>query len=319
MESKILFGNNFGYIINDYITKKKIIDYLIEHVQFYKFNSKEIVSINDLNNIKNNKYCIYPNIIGSNYLFLAKKINNLYYCVLIDYKNLTDEMNINYNNIKIISLKIRLKEYIYDGTIFDGRLVSLGGTSVYIINNCFILENTIINLKDINEGKLTNFIENSIIIDHEMNSIYFKMNKLYELSEINNLVNNKIKNSRFKITSLNFIPINDNIKYTFTLCKISERNIEEYFYAKYIKSDVVILYALESTNKKKIGIAHIPNLKCSKLCKKNISKENFTIIKCKLNILFKKWEPIEIIFNDNIKIANYQNTIDNVRNIVPKY
>ena len=38
MSSKILFGNSVGYKINNYLIKKKIIDYLQDNVDVFRFN-----------------------------------------------------------------------------------------------------------------------------------------------------------------------------------------------------------------------------------------------------------------------------------------
>lgn len=319
MSQKISFGNSYGYKINNYSIKEKLLNYLIENIEISKLNLKKIETEKDLLNIKNNKYYIYPNILGDNYIFLAKKIKNIYYSVLIDISKIDNFFNINYNNVNIISLKIRLCEDIYNGTIFDGKLINLGGVSNFIINVCYLLKgNEILKLSNQAE-KLNQFLNESIIFDSNMNVIEFMMNKIYNLDEIDYVVNNKIKNSRFNITSLTFIPESSNIKYIHYICEVSEKNIKKYFLAKHIRSDVISLYAIDNTERKKIGIAHIPNIKCSKLCNQFISKNDYTKVLCKLNINFKKWQPIEIIPNDKSNIADYTLTLNTIKNIVTKY
>ena len=83
---------------------------------------------------------------------------------------------------------------------------------------------------------------------------------------------------------------------------MSETTIKKNFLAKYMISDVVVLF---SQDKKKIGIAHIPTIKCSKLCKKYINKNDYIKVTCKLNTIFKKWQPIEIIKDDFTNICSY--------------
>ena len=59
-------------------------------------------------------------------------------------------MNIlsSYEIFNIISLKIRLNLRSYDGTIFEGRLVNLGGSNVFIINKVFMLNGDKLNNLD---------------------------------------------------------------------------------------------------------------------------------------------------------------------------
>ena len=108
-------------------------------------------------------------------------------------------------------------------------------------------------------------------------------------------------------------------KYNYNICDVSENRIIKNLLAKYIKTDVITLYALENNVKKKIGIAHIPTIKCSNLCNKYIPRNDYIKIKCKLNTNFKKWEPLEIIMDSKDNIADYNDVISNIRNIVSEY
>ena len=96
---------------------------------------------------------------ATNYIFLAIKIKNIYYAVLINTEELED---INYNEITIISVKIRLTIDCYKGTILDGKLANLNGCSTYIINDVYELYG-----KEIKYHKksdiLDDFLEKSII------------------------------------------------------------------------------------------------------------------------------------------------------------
>ena len=317
MTNAISFGNNIGYKIVDFNTKKKLLDYLFKTVDIYKLNLKRIEDEKDLLNIKNSSYYIYPNIIGKDYIFLKKKIKNIYYAVLIDKDNLNNNVNINYNSVTIIGLKIRMSLKSYKGTILEGRLVNLGGRSVFIINDDYQLYGKDIETFDINKSQLSEFINNSVIIDHHMNIIDFKINKIYDISSIDHVVNEKIKNSRHNITSIVFIPNNDNVKYTYNICDVSEQNIKKYFLAKYDKTDVVSLYALDENGcKKKVGIAHIPTIKCSHICSRYVPQNDYIKVLCKLNTNFKKWQPIEIINDETDGINRYDDAISCIKNII---
>ena len=316
MTNKISFGNGVGYKITDFNTKKKILDFLYKNVDTFKIKTSEIKEEKDLMNIKNNRYYIYPNISGKDYIFIAKKIKNIFYAVLIDKDNLKDDINLNYNSIDIIGLKIRLSLSVYDGTIFDGRLVNLGGTSIFIINDSYLINGKEIKLRKDRE-ELYHFINDSLIIDDNMNPISFKINKLYDLSDIDTIVNDKIKNSKYNVTSLTFTPEEENVKYIHEICKVSEKNVKMSFLAKLINVDVVNLYAIDDNNeKRKIGIAHIPTIKSSHICNQHIPSDDYVKVVCKLNTNFRKWQPIEIINDDVSNIVNRKDVIDIMKNII---
>ena len=70
-------------------------------------------------------------------------------------------------------------------------------------------------------------------------------------------------------------------------------------------TDVFLIYCLDNMNKKKkIGIAHIPNLKTSKYLNKY---QEEIIVKCWYSIKFDKWVPFEIL--EKAKITTYDDII----------
>ena len=68
MNNKILFGNNVGYKINNYLFKKKIITYLESNVDKFKLNNNVVFVEQDLLEIKNNDYITLANIVGDDYI-----------------------------------------------------------------------------------------------------------------------------------------------------------------------------------------------------------------------------------------------------------
>ena len=49
----------------------------------------------------------------------------------------------------------------------------------------------------------------------------------------------------------------------------------------------------------------------------NINSE-FVTVKCRLNVIFKKWTPIEIYLDNNVKISDYSDIREIMMNVVPK-
>lgn len=316
MNNKILFGNNVGYKINNYLFKKKIITYLENNVDKFKLNNNVVCIEQDLLEIKNNDYITLANIVGDDYIFIATKLNEIFYVVLIEKKTLKNFENINYNDLNIISIRVRLKVDVYSGTIFDGRVVNLGGCSGFIINKVFK-----INGKDINsmsEGyKLADhFVKESYIVDSNMNCILFKLNRMYELNEIDKLINEKIENSKFKFSSLDFV--SSDLSKTFRYYY----NNQDYdikvatMYGKKLSTDVIELFSKDENKKmKRIGIAHIPNIHISRYCNQHISETKLSTIKCNLDYRFKKWIPDEIIQKD-IESTDYNDIINMMQDVI---
>jgi hypothetical protein len=321
MINKIDFGNNVGYKINDYAIKKKILDYLLNSVEIYNFEYEQISNEKQLISLRNEKYYVSPNIEGIEYIFLSKKINNMYYSVIIDKNSIGNVKNINYNDVIMISLKIRLCEKTYNGTIFDGKIVNLGGCSVFLINDGYRLYGSDIIEVNVNSkyDQINSFLDQSYIIDNNMNVIDFRLNKLNKISEIKDLVYNRMKKSTYTFDSIIFIPESKNKKYIYNLSNNNDVNFERILKGKRIDIDVVELFCVDEDNTdRRIGIAHIPNKKCSKICSENINNNDFSIIKCKLNKNFKKWEPIEIFLEDKIEISKYEDIKNIMMNVVVK-
>lgn len=320
MTEKLEFGNNVGYKINDYLTKKKILDFLLNNVEEYNFNYQVINNESHLMKLKNLQYFVTPNIAGDNYLFVCKKINNIYYNVIIKKKTLGNLENINYNNIIMLSLKVRMSTSTYNGTIFDGKIVNLGGCSVFIINDAYMLygQDLLEDNLDKRHEKVNKFLDESYIIDNNMNVVDFRLNKLNDISDIKDLVYNRMDKSVYNFDSIAFLPKVKDQKYIFYFNNKHSYIMEKNMLGKKIDVDVIELFTKDvEDDTRRVGIAHIPTTKCSKICAQHIT-DRLTPIKCRLNPSFKKWEPIEIYIDDNIKIDSYEDIKEIMMNVVAK-
>lgn len=318
MSKKIEIGSNIGYEIIKYDIKSKIFNYFVKNVSKDKINNNLIKTEIDLNNLIDNSYYILPNIVGVDYIFLCKKLNEKYYVVLIE-KNSFDLNNINFNKINIISLKIRLNLKCYDGTIFDGRLVNLGGSNVFIINKVLMLNGDKLNNFDIENiyERTNDFIDNSYIIDSNMNSVLFKLNRLYKLYEFEDLINIRLKNSKYKFSSIDFIKNNFSDSYRLYFSNQDSKSNFVNIFGKLIDIDVVELFTKDVMNKiRRIGIAHIPDISTSFLCNKYISNNQLCNLRCKFNFKFKKWVPLKVINEKNYECTKYEEVIKYMSNII---
>lgn len=315
MSEKILFGNNVGYKINNYVIKKQIIDYLLNNVDQFKLKVNNITEENNLLDIKNNNFLISPNIVGDDYIFICKKLKDKFYVCLIEKKTIDFK---NFNKINMISVKIRLKLKSYEGCIFDGRIVNLGGCCAFIVTKPFMLYGKVIECNFNNYlDTLKEFINDSYIIDPNMNCILFKINKFYQVNEVNILVNEVIPKSNFKFSSLDFINSDMSSTYRYYFTNQDNDLKYAYLYGKLINTDVVELFTYDCENKlRRIGIANIPNVHTSKICNEYVSSKDFTVIYCKFDYRFKKWTPLELDLDNKKDLDSYEDVTNMMLDVI---
>ena len=137
---KINFGNGVSYIIDEFKIKQLIINYIFNNISVINLYPVIIKDEQHLLHLKNNLHYAIPNIIGDTYILIFIDINDISYCVLID-KTTFDykKNNINYNKLKIISIKLRVTPESYLGTIFDGKIIVSKGITTFLINDAYII------------------------------------------------------------------------------------------------------------------------------------------------------------------------------------
>ena len=282
-------GINKCYLINDFKIKTLIIKFLFT-LDINKFTELTIKPDMLKESIK---YKVAYLDEGNNYILFLKKINNIYYTLLIKKNFNYTYTDINFNNLEIYFLDITYKEKYYDGTIIEGRLY----------NN---LEFNIYNILMIN-GKQVNSIlcYLSTSITDEINEL---TNKYFRLKFIN-FVNLKdiIKKD---CTGLLFIDINSKQKYIQLFNK--NKNLDKKYailYMQRLNTDIFNLFCLKDNHKYNIGIAHIPTIKLSHYFNKF---ENEITVKCWYNKYFSKWVPYEL--NEG-KISSYTYIINSTKKI----
>ena len=138
---KISIGNGTGNLITSYTIKNNIIRYLYEYYDPKKFNMNNLKTIDELHYLKYNQHYVSFYFKGFDYFLIFLKFKGLNLCVLIDKIYLTDDFRkINYNDLKIISIYIRIKQEAYNGSIFSGRIIKNENDSIFLIDNCYCLD-----------------------------------------------------------------------------------------------------------------------------------------------------------------------------------
>jgi hypothetical protein len=236
------------------------------------------------------------------------------------------------NHILIIQINVRVPDTFFNGTIFDGKLIQNNNDYIFLIQDCFFLMgNNLLNMEM--KQKITHL--DSIFKTHfnknmnYCNNFSFKLNKLYDYSELSDLIQSlptiKILNNGItffpKLSGINVVHIETKAdkKSPSILGKISEKIDNKSYHIIYNFSDFLknrnysyesngknsqlwltrtlipdVYDISENENSTKLGIAHIPNLKTSHMCD-DIIKEKPIKFNCIFCTKFKKWIPLNII------------------------
>lgn len=188
------------YLCND-IIKGQLLDYVYNTIELSNYKYKLLEYEYDLPLLKEKKYYVSPNYNGIHSLLIFIKIKDKFLSFIIDRRTLTyNAKQIDYNKVKIIPVQYRLDDSVYNGTIFDGVLLynNIDGLKYFVINDVYYLRG-----KDTTTDKITNkmlsittYLE-TIKEDAQTNNLIFIINKLYELKDIQQLVNVYIPKSKY--------------------------------------------------------------------------------------------------------------------------
>ena len=149
MNKNYNFGSGEAIIINDLDIKTKIIDYLFNSIELYKYKYNILENIQQLEFLKKNTHYVSPNFKGYNYFLLFMKINDNSYCIALDKKKITYQKNkLNISMTKIIRLKIKTSAALFRGTIFDCKFINQNNNFTMIIKDCYkLMGNNLLHLE----------------------------------------------------------------------------------------------------------------------------------------------------------------------------
>jgi hypothetical protein len=332
MGKKINIGNSEGILLtdNEKDLKNKIIDYLYNTLNLSKLRYGMLDTIPKLKFLQDTTHYVTPNYKGLNYFLIFVTIMGNSYSVLINRKKLSYHRNqIDMKTVLIIKLFINTNSNMYNGTIFDGKIIQKENKNYFLIQDCFtILGKTILDM-DMHEKILyLNDIINSNLSNKCCNNFSFKLNKLYEYSDLPELISKIIPECGILSNGIVFYPKQSgncilHIEKKIDKIEIQSSQIEKiepksydlivnfinflearsYSYEKenkhrifYIcKTEIPDVYNLfNKKDEPKLCIAHIPNLKISHYCEKNITNQ-LVKINCVYYAKFDKWIPIKIL------------------------
>lgn len=321
-------GNSEATVINDLSIKNKIIDYLFNSLEMSKYRFNMLDNLQKLNFLKDNIHYVSPNFKGFNYFLIFTSINNINQCFVIDKKKLSYHRNkVNAKFINIYRIKIQSSQSLYNGTIFDAKLVRKHSKYIMLIKDCYIMMgNKVLTMEMSDKMKYINSIINTQFTNSCKNFL-IKVNRLYIYEDIDNIVNDIIPKCDIDILGLVFFPkysgvttiyidkkqdkidIQNNTEQvtneSYNLIKnivefLSQRKYS-YEEGKHVKlhikrTEITDVYNLYDEDNK-IGIAHVPNMKTSLMLQKNVINDDKYFVNCVFNKKFNKYIPISFINN----------------------
>lgn len=331
MGKKIILGGGDAFLISEDDVKSKVVDYLYNTLNLSKYRYVMLDNIQKLKSLQDNEHYVSPNYKGHNYFLIFMTIQNRSMCFLIDRKKLSYHKNqVDLHSLYLPKINVSANSSIFSGSIFEGKIVKKDENYYFLIQDCFCLMNKKLLDMEIEQKMLyiNEIIKSNLAGDNICSNFSFKVNKLYKYNDLEKLIYEIIPNCGISSNGLIFYPKTSGIVVLYIDKKVEKVEIESkqdekitnrsfdiiynfkdflysrtYSYEKEAKKkilwisktlipDVYNLY--EKKENPKIGIAHIPNLKISHYCLKNITSKPVQC-NCVFSNKFQKWIPLSII------------------------
>ncbi|AVL94909.1 hypothetical protein ma523 [Moumouvirus australiensis] len=295
--------NNHNQVIknadlNKRETKNLVLKYLYTSQVDLNLRHEYIKTNDDMNNIRDNDYIICPKFIGTrSWILFFKSESGVYYAV-----NFPKHSQKKKESIKIFPIELNVSKEYYRGTIMEGIYFNVDDRRFLIVDEVYMLsgQDQMLKPKCDRLEMLTQNFKKNVVANHKFN-MYVSQFYRTDKNNLKELYDN-IKND-MKIQEIIFYPNTYGRKiYTYTILEMDlHDDIIKYstmLLEKTSNSDVYNLYTIGSSSK--IGIAYIPDIKTSKMCKQWFKdmKTDKLMVKCKLNMEKNKWIPVEIIENE---------------------
>ena len=300
---------NLGYfrskLITDIKLKYHINNMIYNNINVYNYRYKIIDSIDILDNINKNKENFYlaPHFQGYNFYLIFTKFNDFNICVLVDKKNIKyKKEQINLREVNMYQLNIKCNQSIYKNTIIDGRIIRKNEDNIFLIQDCFLLEDNKLFTERMNT-KLEN-LDKYLVEKLYDNNLKISVLKLYSIDKINEIAE-KMKTTDYVINGFIFIPARSGMSYIYVnnheveLLKnelpVSIKKYEDDIFL--IKKTLMreVFDVIDIKTEKRLGICYISDIKQSHYMRQLFKDKIFHKMKCKYIEKFKKYEPIELV------------------------
>ncbi len=290
--------------------KRKIVSFIFS-TKFYKYFIMKYDS--HLKLLVDKKYYVSQNYSGLNSFLVFIKINTKYLSYIVVRKSLSyDIKSLILDQVQMYKVHITTDDTIYNGTVFDGVLKK---NNEFIITDCNMFRGK--NISDENMIDKLNVINEYLIINGKhQDTIKLSTSILHDISCTEELLRKKNAKSisfypHVSEQKLIYIQENNNVElYSPTQSQQNTNNNQKILTFEMKKTDIVDNYKLfllqekcvydNSTNTNKtiktsygMGIAYLPTIASSQLCKNTFINNNNQKIMMKCKLVNNKWQPIE--------------------------
>ena len=293
----VVDNENKSFILN------KIKNYSID----LDYKSAIILNQKLLKNITYHQHLLTIKSSGTNYFLFLTNINDINYCFYIDRK-----IKQGYNFPRIISVKYRFDDVIYNDTLLDGEIIRNNNNEWhFLISDILIYKGETQNCNIISRYNLIHSIlEKNYISDNNLEICPLIIKKIFLYNEWDDLINNFITKLDYNVRGLYFNTLNTKCTNYLYLFPRNHKFIEKKTSIKSIplllektnSSDIYNLYCTKENNLYNIGLAHIPSIISSKKIRKILLDKDSCKMLCVYSNKFKKWEPTELT---ELDIINY--------------
>jgi hypothetical protein len=324
-------GDEVKNIVNSE-AKQYIIDNL-EQKYNIKINDKRAYILNNKSVyfLEKTQHAISIKSSGTNYYLFFTNINNTNYCLFIDRK-----IKQGYTLPRIISVKYRFDDEIFNDTLIDGELIKNEENYwMFLINDMTIYKGQKLECNIVNRfNKIYEMLNNHYTIDKNLDICPLIVKKLFLYNQYDYLITQFIPSLPYKTKGLYFNTLNTKhgnqlyifndehktkenvIPYNKKETKVSNDTLNDnsnkiFKIVKTNQTEIYDIYCKNGENKLfKYNVACIPNLKTSKFMKKLMADNLNALVYCKFHDKFKKWEPISLCPD-----AFTENDVSNVSDI----
>lgn len=201
-------GNGTANICKSLSEKQKIVDYLFNSIDLSNYRFQMLKNLEQLDFLKENEHFVSPNFYGINYLMIFMKLNNQNKTFMIDRRKLKySKEHIDVKTLLILQVDFSAESSLYNGTIIDGKLMKTDNNYYYICNDFYqLFGNSIISQKLDLKYETINKIISTQMSSKPCFNFEFKINKLYNYEELDNLINNIIPKTKLPINGIVFYP-----------------------------------------------------------------------------------------------------------------
>lgn len=210
-------------LITDESLKKFIINKLYSKLNLFKYKYQIISNYNEniINNIKKNIFHIILNNFGHKYFAMFLTYQNIKYCFYIEKKKLKYnefDLNNNYSNILIYSVKHCVLPTYYKFSLFDGSIIiNKNNKKIFIVNDFYYLGDKSYIQMPIK--KKLEFLKLDLLTNYKYNSDFeccsIRVTDIYNKSDLKKLISTTIPSCDYLCNGINYIPNISGLRYIY--------------------------------------------------------------------------------------------------------